>query len=345
MRPNTAAIEIAADQIKKGGLVAFPTETVYGLGANALNATAVRRIFKAKNRPADNPLIVHVSDIDMAHEITKRIPERIETVTKKVWPGPITFLLYGSKAVPAIVSADTPKIAIRVPAHPVALALIRAAGVPIAAPSANTSSRPSPTNAQHVMNDLRGRIDLILDGGDTFFGVESTVIDSTSHPYTLLRPGAFSLEEIRKLFHNIRVPRAIRYAKQSKVALVPGMKYRHYAPQKPLFMISKHLLKESSDLIEKARIGVLCSKEVYQECNSKFPHAIILGSENNLYDVARNLFSSFRQLDTFRVNFGLIQTFDEKGIGFAISNRTKKASDQKRINSKRDLLMITNSTG
>jgi L-threonylcarbamoyladenylate synthase len=226
LHPNPRKIRIAAQTIKRGGLVAFPTETVYGLGANSLDVDATRRIFKAKGRPADNPLIVHICEEEQLDKIAKRIPRRIRKLATQVWPGPVTFLVSKSNWIPDAVCAGSGKVAVRMPAHPVALALIKEAGVPIAAPSANLSSRPSPTRVEHVMRDLDGRIDLILDGGDTFFGVESTILDATSRPFALLRPGAYNVEELRtKLGGKIWVPKDVRRAQESKVATVPGMKY------------------------------------------------------------------------------------------------------------------------
>ncbi len=326
LHPERSKIGIAARIIRKGGLVAFPTETVYGLGANALDTNAARKIFRAKNRPADNPLIVHINKIQQLEQIAVNVPHRIQTIAEKVWPGPVTFLLYKSDTVPDLVCGNTGKIAVRMPAHPIALALIESSGVPIAAPSANTSTKPSPTNSRHVMSDLGGKIDLVLDGGDTFFGVESTIIDSTSNPYTLLRPGAYSLEELKKYFGKIRVPRAVRDARESKVAIVPGMKYRHYAPRKPLYMVSRSFLENSPDLCLDPRIEIICSQELSKTLGSSNQRIIVLGSEKDLYEIARNLFGSFRKLDSLHVKFGLIQTFEEKGIGLAIMNRIKKAS-------------------
>lgn len=339
LHPDEKKIGIAAEIIRKGGLVAFPTETVYGLGANALDANAVRKIFRAKNRPADNPLIVHISKTRQLDQIAKNVPRRIETLAKKIWPGPVTFLLYKSEMILDEVCGHTGKVAVRMPAHPVALTLIERSGVPIAAPSANTSTKPSPTNAMHVLSDLSGKIDMVLDGGDTFFGVESTIIDSTSIPYTLLRPGAYSLEELRKQIGKIRVPTAIRAAKESKVAIVPGMKYRHYAPRKTLYMVDRSTLEKNPDLFQNPHLGIICSQELTHQYNATTPNIIVLGSEKNLYDIARNLFSSFRKLDTLDVKFGVIQTFEERGIGLAIMNRIKKASSHNLILKKANFRM------
>jgi L-threonylcarbamoyladenylate synthase len=329
LHPDDNKIGIAARYIRTGKLVAFPTETVYGLGANAFDLEAVRKIFKAKNRPADNPLIVHICKMRQLDEIAVKVPKRVRTLAEKVWPGPVTFLLYKSDIVPNLVSGNTDKVAVRMPAHPVALALIEKSAVPIAAPSANTSAKPSPTNAGHVMSDLRGKIDMVLDGGNAFFGLESTIIDSTSNPFALLRPGAFSLEELRKYFGRIRVPRDVRGARESNVAIVPGMKYRHYAPHKPLYMVNRGTLKNSRELFRNPRIGIICSQELSKTLGNSNPHVIVLGSEKDLYEIARNLFASFRKLDSLHVKFGLIQKFDEKGIGLAIMNRIKKASTNK----------------
>jgi L-threonylcarbamoyladenylate synthase len=343
LRPDRRKIRIAAEVIRAGGLVAFPTETVYGLGADALNVNATRKIFQAKNRPADNPLIVHIFEVRQLEKIARHVPTRVRQLATQVWPGPVTFLLFKSGWIPDEVCAGTGKVAVRMPAHPIALALIKEAGVPIAAPSANLSSRPSPTKAEHVINDLGGRIDLLLDGGDCFFGVESTIVDATSSPYTLLRPGAYEVEELRRKFGKIRVPHSVRQAQESKVSIVPGMKYRHYAPRTPLYMVEKETLARNPSWFRNAHVGIICSEELSDRYSGV--NKITLGSEKNLFEVARNLFGSFRKLDTLPVRFGLIETFEEKGIGLAIMNRMKKATSHKIIKRKEEILELTKSYG
>lgn len=324
VRPNPGKISMAAKVIVKGGLVAFPTETVYGLGANALDSKAVAKIFKVKNRPADNPLIVHISRMSQLMEIAEGVSPHMLNITKKVWPGPLTFLFRKSDRLPQAVCGLTDKVAVRMPAHPVALALISAAGVPIAAPSANLSTKPSPTSATHVLADLGGKIDIVLDAGDAFFGIESTIIDTTSRPFRLLRPGAYTLEELRKRLGRVSIPMPVRKAEASKHAEAPGMKYRHYAPSKPLYMLGSR--RFSRRLFKMRNVGIICSNELCRRYGKAGKNVMLLGSEKNLYEVARNLFGSLRALDRLDVEFGVIETFKQEGIGLAIMNRIRKAS-------------------
>ncbi len=225
--PDPSALEAAAAVLRRGGLVALPTETVYGLGANALDPQAVARIFQAKDRPADNPLIVHVDGLEMARTLVKAWPELAERLTQAFWPGPLTLVLPKSERVPDAVTAGLPAVALRMPAHPVARALIRTAGTPIAAPSANRSTRPSPTDAAHVLTDMAGRIDMILDGGPATVGIESTVLSLMSDPPMVLRPGGVSLDQLRAIDSRIGYG-----ADHGKVS--PGTRYRHYAPKAPV---------------------------------------------------------------------------------------------------------------
>jgi L-threonylcarbamoyladenylate synthase len=324
VEPDTGKIAIAAKAITEGGLVAFPTETVYGLGANALDPEAVAMIFKAKNRPADNPLIVHISKMTQLREVAEGVSPRMLNIAEKVWPGPLTFLFRKSDRLPQAVCGLTDKVAVRMPSHPVALALISAACVPIAAPSANLSTRPSPTSAAHVLADLDGKVDIVLDAGDTFFGVESTIIDATCRPFRLLRPGACTLEELQRLLGRVSVPMSVKKAESSAHAIAPGMKYRHYAPSKPLYMLGNKGF--SHKLFAMKNVGIICSRELCRSYRGAGKNVIILGSEKNLYEIARNLFKSLRALDELDVEFGIIETFKEEGIGLAIMNRIKKAS-------------------
>ena len=232
--------------IKKGGLVAFPTETVYGLGANALDKKAVRKIFKVKKRPLDNPIIVHIAEIEDLNLLAKNIPEEVKILTKKFWPGPLTLVLFKKKIVPEEVTAGTNTVAIRMPDNEIALRLIRSSGVPIAAPSANLAGKPSSTIAQHVFEDLGDKIDLIFDGGPTKIGVESTVVDLTVQPPQILRPGGISFEELKRVIKNIQLHPSllseIRFASQLFNGVKsPGMKYRHYAPKASLILVEGNL--------------------------------------------------------------------------------------------------------
>lgn len=251
--PDAAALEKAASVLRRGGLVALPTETVYGLGANALDPQAVLRIFVAKDRPADNPLIVHVNGLEMARSLVADWPELADRLAQAFWPGPLTLILPKSERVPDVVTAGLPAVALRMPAHPVALALITRSGTPIAAPSANRSGRPSPTDASHVRTDMDGRIDLILDGGPASVGIESTVLSLLSDPPMVLRPGGVSLEQLRALD-----PRIAYGADHGKVS--PGTRYRHYAPKAPVSRLSlAEALEEEAQSLHTAgqRIGVL----------------------------------------------------------------------------------------
>src|SRR5262249_19767115 len=235
--PDPAVIERAAELLRRGEVVAFPTETVYGLGANALDEAAVRRVFEAKGRPANNPLIVHVTHAEQAVGLTGDWPEAAAKLAARFWPGPLTLVLPRSPRVPDVVTAGGPTVAVRMPAHPVAFGLIRAAGVPLAAPSANRSGELSPTRAEHVLVSLGGRIPLILDGGPTTGGIESTVVDVTGTPVRLLRPGLVSVADLERIVGPLAVPSPLD---TSETALPsPGMLSRHYAPRTPVTLVDE----------------------------------------------------------------------------------------------------------
>ena len=246
--PNLSILKKAADIIKKGGLVVFPTETVYGLGANALDEKAVEKIFIAKKRPSDNPIIAHISDIGELSSLVSEITPIHKKIIENFWPGPLTLLFNKKDSVPPIVSAGLPTITVRFPSHPVARKLIELSGIPIAAPSANLSGRPSPTNAQHVIEDLNGRVDIIIDGGPTTFGLESTVVDILNNPPRILRNGAVSIEEIRKILPNVIDGTKIL---NNNSPISPGMKYRHYAPRaKVILLDSKNLVQNIQNYLK-----------------------------------------------------------------------------------------------
>src|SRR6266511_1173404 len=234
LQADADAVRRAAEVIRAGGLVAFPTETVYGLGADALSAAAVTRIFEAKERPRGNPLIVHLADLSALEEVVARVPARVEDMARRFWPGPLTLVLPRAPAVPLVTTGGLETVAVRVPAHPVAQALLHAASRPIAAPSANRSGRPSPTRAEHVREDLDGRIEIILDGGPTPVGVESTVLDMTSEPPTLLRPGGVTLEELTDCLGEVGV---LGSDDEEAAGRSPGLRYRHYAPRAQVIIV------------------------------------------------------------------------------------------------------------
>jgi len=341
-RPDPSAIREAAEVLRGGGLVAFPTETVYGLGADAYNASAVRRIFEVKGRPPDNPLIVHISRLEQLEELASSLPPAAEELARAFWPGPLTIVVPRSPRVPDEVTASLPKVAVRMPAHKVALALIEELGSPIAAPSANLSGRPSPTSAEHVLRDLGGRVEGILDAGDTLYGVESTIVDLTSEPPVLLRPGALPLERIEHVLGvKVSVPEFARGLREAEVALAPGMRYRHYAPRAAMVVV------ESSDYGDLARVArtvarlaleevrrgrrvcVLCTDETlgyYSEAAAEGVGLKSLGTREDPFTIARNLFRRLREVDDEGYEFVVAEGVEERGLGLAIMNRLRKAS-------------------
>ncbi len=323
--PSIQSIETAAKTIREGGLVVFPTETVYGLGANAYSSDACLKVFRAKERPPDNPLIVHISDMEMLKEVTLEVSDEILKKLEKVWPGPVTILLQKSPKIPGTVTGGSSLVAVRMPEGKVALEVIRKAGVPIAAPSANISTRPSITDSRHAIEELDGRVDLIMDCGPTPQGVESTIIDISGGGCTLLRAGAKPVEELEKIFGPIKVTDFSRGLHESTIPLAPGMKYRHYSPTKKLYLASNvELLQKISELGEwREKISIISSDEI---CRNSKLQCTGLGDGSDLDVIARNLFSALRELDKMDCTIGLIQPFPEHGKGLAIMNRIRKAS-------------------
>ncbi|HEY3367432.1 MAG TPA: L-threonylcarbamoyladenylate synthase [Symbiobacteriaceae bacterium] len=332
--PEAEPLTVAADLLRGGRLVAFPTETVYGLGANATDGDAVSKIFEAKGRPADNPLIVHVADRGTVMDIVSEIPPKAMQLMELFWPGPLTLVLPKRPVIPDSVTCGLNTVAVRMPDHPVALALIRAAGVPLAAPSANRSGRPSPTTADHVLEDLAGLIDVVLDGGETGVGLESTVIDMTVDPPVLLRPGGVTLEMLQEAVGRVNVDRSIdRHDDQGgKPPRSPGMKYRHYAPAAPLILVDGEVLPMQAkikDLLyeyqeDGIRVGIMCgveSRGVYQA-----PVILEYGSREDLSGIASSLFGTLRAFDRHQVEVILAEGVPTSGIGLAIMNRLRRAA-------------------
>lgn len=337
--PEKEVVSEAVRILSEGGLVAFPTETVYGLGADSFNKDAVRRIYSVKGRPPDNPLILHISDFRELEVVAKEVPSFVYELASKVWPGPVTFVLKKSDLVLPEVTAGLPTVAVRCPAHPVALSLIRGLGNPIAAPSANLSGRPSPTTADHVIKDLSGKIEMILDGGDTFFGVESTIINLTTDPPVLLRPGPVGVEDLERLTNlKVLIPAFAKGLKEAEVALSPGTKYRHYSPQTTLILVESGQCITQSDYLEyvkllideylreRLRVAVMCSRETCSSYGNLTK--LEVGSRNNLYEVAKNLFKKLREIDELGVDVAISESFEERGVGLAIMNRLRKASSR-----------------
>ncbi len=323
-KPDKKAMRQAAKIIRKGGLVAFPTETVYGLGANALSSSAAKKIYKAKGRPSDNPLIVHIARKEDVHILAKDVPANAKKLIDKFWPGPLTIIFKKTSKVPNSVSGGLNSVAIRMPSHKIALALIKEAGVPIAAPSANLSGKPSPTSAQHVIEDLFGKADAILYGGKARIGLESTVIDMRAKTPILLRPGSITREQISKVL-KIKV---IRNSGKIKVAISPGMKYKHYAPKAPLTLVEGVHARQKIQQLARAysqkglRVGVLATSA---PAHYNSVHKVIyLGSTQP--KIARNLFAALRKCDKEGIEIILAEVVKEQGIGLAIMNRLKKAS-------------------
>ena len=320
-------IETAAAILREGGLVGIPTETVYGLGASGLNPDAVRRIFEAKGRPQDNPLILHIPDETWLERYCRNIPPAAYTLAEKFWPGPLTMILRRRENVPNAVTAGLDSVGVRCPDHPVTLAIIRAAGVPVAAPSGNLSGRPSPTCARHMEEDMDGKIDAIVDGGPCGVGVESTIIDLTCTPPRLLRPGGITLEQLKGVLGEVAVDPAItRLMGEGEQPRAPGMKYRHYAPKAPVTVVTGPAVRTARYIARRAQAGdgVICFDE-YQDLFSK---QVVekLGAAENLEEQARRLFDALRAFDHTEAAAIWAQCPDCKGIGLAITNRLNKAA-------------------
>ena len=313
--PDPATIEIAAEAIREGKLVAFPTETVYGLGANALDPEAVLSIFKTKGRPADNPLIAHVASKDEVNRIAI-MNDLARIIIDHFWPGPLTVVLPAREIVPEVVTAGLTTVAVRMPSNSVATMLIQSSGVPIAGPSANRSGRPSPTDARSVYEDLGDMVAVILDSGATEVGVESTVIDVTGKEVVLLRPGGLPLEEIKKLVGRVLMP-----TDQKKIKRSPGTRYRHYAPLVPLLLWEKGTIRDDIMNMNMCPIGFLGIHEPPFTVKNKiiFP---------DLDSYARNLFSSFRILERAGVKTIIAEFPDEEGLGLALRDRLRRAASQ-----------------
>lgn len=310
--PTPANLALAADVIRTGGLVAFPTETVYGLGANALNAEAAARIFAAKRRPSFDPLIVHVADVKMLSKVAQEVPSQAEKLISQFWPGPLTLVLPKSADVPGIVTSGLPTVAVRMPSHPVALELIHCAGVPIAAPSANPFGYLSPTRAEHVERMLGDAVDLILDGGPTEFGVESTILLLAEKP-TMLRPGAVALEALEAVLGEVEIG-----VGESEKPLVPGQLPQHYAPRTPIVIAKPEVLPPAA----RKRAGCLA----FQDVPKGFKVVKVLSSAGDLLEAAAHLFEALHQLDRLGLEIIYAEPVPEEGLGRAIMDRLRRAA-------------------
>jgi L-threonylcarbamoyladenylate synthase len=318
---DAAAVRRAAEVIRAGGLVAFPTETVYGLGADALSAGAMERIFDAKERPKGNPIIVHVAGIDALEAVAVRVPAQARDLAARFWPGPLTLVLPRSGAVPLVTTGGLETVAVRVPAHPVARALIDAAERPIAAPSANRSGRPSPTRAEHVREDLEGRIELILDGGPTPVGVESTVLDMTTDPPTLLRPGGITLEQLETCLGPVRL---LAGDDDAAAARSPGLRYRHYAPRARVVLVEAGTgeLAVASWLEAGRPVALMAQRPVAPGR----PGLTVKTMPGEPEAYARELFAVLRELDAMAVEAIFVEAIAEEGLGRTIMDRLRRAA-------------------
>lgn len=326
----------AARLIKEGGLVAFPTETVYGLGADALNPQAARRIYQAKGRPSDNPLIVHIADPADLAQIAEKIPQRAMALGERFWPGPLTMIFPKKDCVPLATTGGLDTVAVRMPDHPVALALIAASTGFIAAPSANASGRPSPTLAEHVYFDLNGRIPMILDGGPVGLGLESTIIDFSEEIPVILRPGFITKEMAEAVIGEVRLDPGLKLG-EAQAPKAPGMKYRHYAPRAEMILVKgcqdqvvrtiNHLIEETEK--QGKKVGVISTDETYR-C---YPRGIVknIGARKEEAVIARNLYGILREFDQLDVDRIYSESFSEQGLGQAVMNRMLKAAGHRVI--------------
>lgn len=331
LEPNPLMMALAGQVILEGGLVAFPTETVYGLGANALSPKAVSHIFEAKHRPSNDPLIVHIWEIAQLEQVAIDIPDMAHQLVELFWPGALTLILKRHPDIPDSVTAGQDTVAIRLPSHPIAQALIRKAGVPIAAPSANRFSRPSPTSAQHVMNDLEGHVDVILDGGNTHIGVESTIVDLTSAVPTVLRPGGISLEELRRYLPSLAFhPRHIL---DDEIAPAPGTLLKHYSPnaQVLVFIGSDDLIfdvmrqKANNLLSDEQKVGIMVLDDDVLHFEDIVAQYVMLGKDKEA--MAATLFAGMRELDTVKVDVILVRAPEQEGLGLAVYDRLLRAAE------------------
>ncbi len=330
---DDGALRQAGALLRAGEVVGMPTETVYGLAANALDGAAVAKIFLAKGRPQDNPLIVHIADKEQLSTLARMVPESARKLADAFWPGPLTIILPKAACIPDEVSAGLDTVGIRLPSHPVARALIREAGVPLAAPSANLSGRPSTTTSGHVMDDLGGKIPAIVEGGPCAVGVESTVVSLAGNVPRLLRPGGVSLEQLESVLGSVEVDRALREKIGDEVRVsAPGMKYRHYAPKAPVTVVCGDPERTAVYITRHAGLdaGVIC----FSECAFQFEmhERRVIGSSDDVQTQARRVFDALRSFDATDVTEIWAQCPDDTGLGLAVANRLKKAAGFQVVN-------------
>ena len=329
---DSSAMMRAGDIIRRGGLVAFPTETVYGLGGNGLNPRSSKAIYAAKGRPSDNPLILHIADRNELYSLVAEISEAAEKLMDAFWPGPMTLVFPKSDLVPMETTGGLDTVAVRMPSHPIALELIRKAGLPIAAPSANASGRPSPTRASHVWEDMEGRIEMILDGGEVGIGLESTIIDLTDGIPTILRPGYITQSMIEEVIGHTEVDKASTGENSEHLRpKAPGMKYRHYAPRAEMTLVSgehtsvcEKILELALEQKNRGKVRIICTEETRPVFSGL--DAVSAGFRSHPEMIAHNLFRLLREADQDEVDVLLSETFEETELGTAVMNRLMKAA-------------------
>lgn len=325
-------IRLGGEILKQGGLVAFPTETVYGLGGNALDAEASAKIYAAKGRPSDNPLIVHIADWEAIRAIVSEVPEAAKRLADAFWPGPLTMILNKSDLVPYATTGGLKTVAVRMPVNPIARALIRAGGGYVAAPSANTSGRPSPTKAEHVAEDLNGKIDMIIDGGTVDIGLESTIVDLTDGAPTILRPGYINQEMLTKVLGEVEMDRGLIAPESGVHPKAPGMKYRHYAPKADLIIVegeAEKVRRKINELVQQQisegkKVGVIGTDESLSYYKDGDVRSI--GSRKDEITIAQHLFGLLREFDESDISVIYSEAFETPQIGQAIMNRLIKAA-------------------
>lgn len=318
------ALNAAAEILKAGGTVAVPTETVYGLAASAMSDSAVAKIFAAKGRPQDNPLIVHISDVKMLFSVAKEIPDVVFRLAEKFWPGPLTLVLPKGENVCESVSAGLQTVAVRCPKNETALELIKTSGLPLAAPSANLSGSPSPTKAAHVVADLNGKIDAVLMGEDCAVGVESTVITLVTHPPRLLRPGAVTAEQLREFLPDLVIdPAVLKELDLGEQAASPGMKYKHYAPKKQVFLVEGAGEAFCDYVNQKEGAVALCFED---EADKITIEKLVYGKGDSAETLAKNLFTALRKIDELDAQAAYVHAPEKTGVGLAVYNRLIRAA-------------------
>lgn len=325
-RPATWKIRECAEILKQGGLVGFPTETVYGLGANAFLDAAVKRIFEVKGRPQDNPIIVHISNMSQIDSVVSEMHEKAKKLAEKFWPGPLTLILPKSKEIPYSVTANLDTVAVRMPSHPVARKLIDFAG-PIAAPSANISGRVSPTRAEHVISDFYGKIEAIIDGGKTGIGLESTVVGNLDETPVLFRPGGVTVEMLKQVVEEIEIHPAARAEIEFAHAVSPGMKYRHYSPKATVVLVEASASEDIFKIFEMKKKNKKACVLLFRK-RGVFLKDVFVGSRGTKEEYARNLFKLLRDVDNKGYEVVVVEGVDEEGIGLAIMNRLRKCASE-----------------